>query len=128
MDYVWTRAHGARTHYLAPLHAWELALGLGCLARGALRRASRRRMPDRWVRHERPWETQAAAAALVGLTAGMVVHLAVDVVGNRPKHAGVYSLLYRIRHGFSRESTGWTEKGGFHYWSALPWHQWWRAL
>jgi len=73
-------------------------------------------------------ERPAVAAALVGVALGMGLHLAVDVAGNRPEHPGVYALLYRLRHGFRREATGWTEEGGFHDWSGLEWHEWWRAF
>lgn len=107
IDYAWTRARGGRkTHYLAPLHGWEVASALAVVALMAGAR-------HRW------------AAALA---AGVWLHLAQDVVINRPQHAGVYSLLYRARHGFRREATGWTEEGGFHNWSALSPGHWWKAL
>ena len=128
LDYAWTRLRGEKSHYLAPLHGWEVLLGLGLLARAAARRAQRRRVPDHWVRRETLLSPDAVRGGLVGLSLGMMLHLAVDVAGNRPEHVGVYSLLYRIRHGFRREATGWTEETGFHDWSALPWHQWWRAF
>ena len=128
LDYAWTRARNEKSHYLAPLHSWELVLGLGWLGRKAVQRARRRRVPDRWVGRERWVDAPLVAAALVGGALGMGLHLAVDVVGNRPDHPGVYSLLYRLRHGFRREATGWTEEGGFHDWSGLEWHEWWRAF
>lgn len=105
-DYAWTRWRGEKSHYLAPLHGWEVASALAVAALMAGRRA--------------PWLGAAAT--------GVWLHLVQDVVTNRPAHAGVYSLLFRVRHGFRREVTGWTEEGGFHNWSKLAWHQWWQAL
>ncbi|HEU5315942.1 MAG TPA: hypothetical protein VFX49_07505 [Chloroflexota bacterium] len=128
VDYVWTRARGRKSHYLAPLHAWELLLALGFFARAAVRSERRRRVPDHWVGSQAGGPVHAGAAVLAGVAVGMMGHLAVDVAGNRPRHAGVYSLVFRLRHGFTRESTGWTEEGGFHGWSELPWYQWWRAF
>ena len=31
------------------------------------------------------------------------------MIANRPRHAGVYSLLYRLRHGFDRDRIGWED-------------------
>jgi hypothetical protein len=128
LDYAWTRVRNEKSHYLAPLHAWELVLALGVAGRTAVQRARRRAVPDRWVGQERLIDSPGVAAALVGLALGMGFHLVVDVVGNRPEHPWVYSLAYRLRHGFKREATGWTEQGGFHDWSALEWHEWWKAF
>ena len=128
LDYAWTRARDERSHYLAPLHGWEVVLGMGWVARHAVDRARRRAVPDHVIRRERFLDSPSGAAALMGVAVGMAVHLVVDLVGNRPHHPWVYSLLYRIRHGFKREATGWSEQTGFHNWSALPWHQWWRAF
>jgi len=102
IDYAWTRAKGEKSHYLAPFHGWEVAVALTLFA--------------------------GRSRAVAGLAAGVWLHLVVDVIGNRPKHPGVYSLLYRARHGFRREATGWTVEKGFHFWSELPWYRWWQAI
>jgi hypothetical protein len=47
-----------------------------------------------------------------------------DLLTNRPRHAGAYSLLYRMRYGFRREATGWGEHTNFHGWSSRPWYEW----
>ena len=129
-DYAWTRVRGERSHYLAPLHGWELAGAVALTAAALVRQARSRSLPDSVIR---PWPSRKqlrspATAALAGLAAGMWLHLAQDVVANRPKHAGVYSLVYRVRHRFRREATGWSDATGFHSWSALPWYRWWQAL
>lgn len=130
VDYAWTRISRERNHFLAPLHGWEVALGLTLLASKARRLAERQAVPGRWLGHtrEQAGTPQLVAAALTGASLGMWLHLALDVLGNRPKHVGVYSLAYRARHGFRREKTGWSEETGFHYWSELPWYRWWTAF
>jgi len=102
IDYAWTRAKGEKSHYLAPFHGWEVAVALTLFA--------------------------GRSRAVAGLAAGVWLHLVVDVIGNRPKHPGVYSLVYRTKHGFRREATGWTVEKGFHFWSELPWYRWWQAI
>jgi len=106
VDYAWTRLRGEKSHYFAPLHGWEVVLAL---AASAL-------VPGRWQ------------APLGGVVVGMTLHLVQDVVVNQPAHPGVYSLLYRLLHGFSRECTGWKVEHGFHNWSELPWYRWWQAM
>ncbi|MGI8423687.1 MAG: hypothetical protein ACR2NO_06190 [Chloroflexota bacterium] len=130
VDYAWTRISRERNHFIAPLHGWELAIGLVVLALSVRRRAEGERTPDRWLGRTRwgAWDKQTVADALSGAAAGMWLHMVLDVIGNRPEHVGVYSLLYRARHRFHRESTGWSEETGFHYWSELPWYQWWKAF
>lgn len=129
VDYAWTRWRGEKSHYLAPFHGWEVAGALSLLAMTAMRAVSARRpLPDSFL-PRRNWLSQALgrswlAASLSGLAAGLWLHLLHDVVSNRPKHAGVYSLVFRIRHGFRREITGWDEGTGFHNWSYLPWYRW----
>lgn len=130
VDYAWTKFRGQPTHYLAPLHAWELAAAVAVTAASLARGSMRKAVPDSLVS---PGASRRAlrtpvGAALAGLAAGMWVHLVHDVVSNRPRHAGVYSIGYRIKHRFRRESTGWSEETGFHSWSALPWYRWWQAL
>jgi hypothetical protein len=129
VDYTWARLHGARSHYLAPLHGWELAFGAGVLAALAARAsAAETALPDRLVRRrrgvaavfEQPW----AARLLAGLSAGLWLHLLQDLVSNRPRHPGVYALTYRLRHGFRREITGWGDHTDFHGWSDQPWYRW----
>jgi hypothetical protein len=131
VDYVWTRARGGEpAHYLAPLHAWELAGAVAATAAAAIRLSPRQLLPDSVIG---PGVTSRAlrapvGAALAGLAAGMWLHLLHDVLSNRPRHAGVYSLAYRLKHRFRKEATGWSKETGFHSWSALPWYRWWQAL
>jgi hypothetical protein len=133
-DYFWTRWRGRKSHYFAPLHAWELLAALLVVAKLVYDRSSARarRLPDRVIvpesRSERVLAHPLIGEALIGLAAGMWFHMVLDVLVNRPKHPGVYSVLYRIRHGFTRESTGWSEMAGFHHWSDLSWHRWYRAI
>jgi hypothetical protein len=129
VDYAWTRLRGARSHYFAPLHGWELAAAVTVWSAVALRNPEARPLlPDRLVRHrslqERLANRQTLGGLLAGLAAGWLVHLAQDVVSNRPRHPLVYALVYRMRHGFRREATGWGEHTNFHGWSNLPWYQW----
>lgn len=129
IDYVWLRWRGQRSHYFAPLHGWELAAGLSALAlwvpQTAKTGASR---PDHVARQQPSPQgmlSQAQVADTVaGLATGLWVHLIQDVLTNAPRHAGVYSLTYRLRHGFRREITGWGEETRFHAWSKLPWYRW----
>ena len=132
VDFAWTRLHGSRNHFLAPLHAWELALALSALAAGAgaPRDAEGAGPPDcAGVRRggERPavaCTRLLARGVLIGLCAGLWLHLIQDLFTNRPRHAGTYSLLYRAWHGFTREATGWGEHPDFHGWSSRPWYSW----
>ena len=55
---------------------------------------------------------------------GLALHLVQDVIANRPRHAGVYALLYRLRHGFDRDRIGWEDHQAFHDWSDRPWYTW----
>ena len=129
VDYAWTRARGEKSHFLAPLHGWEVAAGLSFLSARVRRHAAREAVPGRWLGHRaRRWDVGHVAALLTGATVGIWLHLILDVIGNRPRHLAVYSLVYRARHGFRREKTGWSEKTGFHFWSELPWHRWWTAF
>lgn len=130
-DYLWTRVQGEKSHYLAPFHGWELAAALTLLAGIAVQRAARAPLPDHVVRPAgagRVLAQPGVAGALVGIAAGMWLHLGQDLATNRPRHAGVYSLLYRLHHGFRRDITGWHEGTGFHSWTHLPWYRWYRAL
>ena len=129
VDYAWTKMRRERSHFLAPLHGWELALGLTFAARAARRRAEREALPGRWLgEYLGLVESGDVAGVLTGASLGMWLHLILDVIGNRPEHVGVYSLVYRAAHGFRREKTGWSEETGFHYWSDLPWWRWWTAF
>ena len=58
------------------------------------------------------------------MLAGLALHLVQDVIANRPRHAGVYALLYRLRHGFDRDRIGWEDHQAFHDWSDKPWYTW----
>jgi hypothetical protein len=129
LDYLWVRMSRERSHYFAPLHAWELALAAGAFAWWTHgRRNPFEHLPDRVSRPKRGvarvlgahWPEELAA----GLAAGLFAHLVQDVITNRPGHPGVYALSYRLRHGFRREATGWGEHTRFHHWSKLPWYRW----
>jgi hypothetical protein len=141
VDYAWTRLRGAKSHYFAPLHGWELAIAISVLALLAKHAADTppppqdgagRAGPGRDFRLQtsdfRPgredWRGSGLAGALAGLGAGLWLHLLQDLVTNRPRHAGVYALTYRLRHGFRREITGWDDKTNFHAWSHKPWYLW----
>lgn len=108
-DYLWVRLRGRRSHFLAPLHAWELVAVWGLLALWL----RRRRVDLLWAQH-----------LLGGLMGGLVLHLVQDVLTNRPRHAGVYAILYRLRHGFDRDRIGWGRHEAFHAWSGKPWYTW----
>jgi hypothetical protein len=129
VDYAWTRLRGEKSHYLAPFHGWELAGLVTALASFATQRLLRQSpLPGSILPSKEGldhyFSSRWFAAVLSGLAAGMWLHLVHDVLTNRPRHVGVYSLLYRLRHGFRREITGWTEHTGFHNWSHLPWYRW----
>ena len=126
-DYAWTRWRGARSHYLAPLHGWELAAAAAALAALMPSEAPFARLPDRRL-HRQSWRRWAwrrwRKAFVAGLALGWWAHLIQDVLTNRPQHPGVYSLVYRARRGFRREITGWGEHTKFHGWSNRPWYTW----
>ena len=132
VDYGWTRLSGRRTHFLAPLHGWEISLLLALAAWWAQREAERADvLPDVWsprLSHlgERlgARRLELLAAFLVGLSAGSGAHLAHDVVSNRPEHLATYSLLFRAWHKFDRGAVGWAEHPDFHGWSGKPWYHW----
>jgi hypothetical protein len=129
LDYLWTRWRGEKTHYLAPLHGWELAVALAAL--GLWYREVHRQhaqLPDRLIAapHVTPPPAPGAwrAALAGGLAAGLLLHLVHDVATNRPRSPLVYALAYRLRHGFRREITGWSTATRFHDWSNKPWYTW----
>jgi hypothetical protein len=129
VDYAWTRLRREKSHYIAPLHGWELALGTSALALWAQRAARAHASPPDTVVRPRYGLAGAlgqtwAAGLVTGLAAGLWLHLVQDLLTNRPRHAGVYALSYRLRHGFKREVTGWGEHTKFHGWSHLPWYKW----
>lgn len=76
------------------------------------RRRTRRSVPA--------WPAGAAA----GLALGWALHLIIDVLSNRPRHPGVYLVLYRLAYAFRREATGWEDNRRFHSWAARPWWTW----
>jgi hypothetical protein len=128
VDYAWTRLRGARSHYFAPLHGWELALAISVLALVAGRTAAADMgLPDKLARRRGLAGALGRAGGgglLAGLGAGLWLHLVQDLLTNRPAHAGVYALTYRLRHGFKREATGWGNHSDFHWWSDKPWYRW----
>lgn len=123
VDFAWTRWRGARSHYLAPLHGWEIA---GLLTALALFWPRAEPLPDRFEQSplRRAPASRLPAPILAGIAAGVWLHLVHDLVSNRPRHPGVYSLLYRLKHGFTRESTGWANNPKFHKWSDDAWYRW----
>jgi hypothetical protein len=133
-DYLWMRHRGHRRHFLAPLHAWELVVVGAVLSFLLLRRRQPCR-PERPDGAARPRATLAAlisatfddagaAEVVAGLTGGLTLHLVQDVLTNRPRHAGVYALGYRLRHGFDRHRIGWEAHNAFHAWTSKPWYTW----
>jgi hypothetical protein len=135
-DYVWVRRRGRRTEFFAPLHAWELVVAGAALAFWLRRRRHAAAFdvapkaapgeetlspdaPEPPV--DRPGDRESV---LLGLLAGLVLHLVQDVIANRPRHPGVYAILYRIRHGFDRDRIGWENHLSFHEWSGSPWYTW----
>jgi hypothetical protein len=132
VDLAWTRLSGRASHFIVPLHGWELAgvaAGLAIWIVDA--RAHRMELPDRVIRQPRGWRAWRdrllhgwPGALLAGLATGWLLHLVQDLFTNRPAHAGVYSLAYRVRHGFRREITGWGDHPNFHGWRHLPWYKW----
>ena len=123
-DYAWTRWRGQRSHYLAPLHGWELAAAAAALAALLPAPGPYDRAPDRIIRRDGRARRRWLPALVAGLAVGWWIHLIQDVLTNRPQHAGVYSLAYRAWHGFRREITGWGEHTRFHGWSNRPWYTW----
>jgi hypothetical protein len=128
-DYLWVRMGGQRTHFFAPLHAWELVAVGGALVLWA------RSRPDAWTAppgadgkdrcREFVADDEATTQALLtGVVAGLVLHLVQDVLTNRPSHAGVYALTYRWAHRFRRDRIGWKDHQTFHDWSGKPWYTW----
>lgn len=128
VDWAWTSARGKKTHFIVPLHGWEYVAGVAVLSALAARaRIKADRLPDSVVRPVLgPQGTGIGwqAALGVGLAAGLLVHYVQDTLTNRPRHPGVYSLLYRLRNGFRREITGWADEPSFHSWSHQPWYTW----
>jgi hypothetical protein len=152
-DYLWVRHHKQRRHFLAPLHAWELVAAGGALLlwrhrrRGATRSApfdaplafGAKEAEEEDAEDSASWKgalddapradtgrgsQSGVQALLAGVLAGLVLHLVQDVIANRPRHAGVYALLYRLRHGFDRDRIGWEDHQAFHDWSDKPWYTW----
>jgi hypothetical protein len=137
VDYAWVRWRGRRTEFIAPLHAWELVAAGAALAfwlrRRRLTRAAFHAAPKAAPgeaslspdapepRVDRPGDREGL---LLGLLAGLVLHLVQDVIANRPRHPGVYALLYRIGHKFDRDRIGWEDHRSFHAWSGKPWYTW----
>jgi hypothetical protein len=100
LDLALYRRAGRRRWRVLLLHGWEYVVLL--LAAGAHRRAG----------------GLARAAAL-----GLVLHLALDQVANRPQHPAFYWLIFRLGRGFVAErlvDAGAGERG----WVEQPWWRW----
>lgn len=109
VDYAVTGRGRRRTHYFAPLHGWEYPLTLALIALKG--QASNVNGP--------PGDATSA-----GLALGWALHIIIDVLSNRPRHPGVYLVLYRLAYAFRREATGWEDNRRFHSWAARPWWTW----
>jgi hypothetical protein len=130
-DYFWVRWRGQRRHFFAPLHAWELVAAVGALALSLRRRRTGHSLaaafasdPQSAGKIRPAGGTASLEGVLTGVLVGLVLHLVQDVIANRPRHAGVYAFLYRLRHGFDRDRVGWENHKGFHEWSGKPWYTW----
>ena len=109
-DWAWMRATGRRDKFLSPLHAWELLALAGVTAA--------------WLRRGTPRNRSLLAQASAGIAFGWWLHMIQDLATNRPDHAGAYSILNRIWHGFDRDSSGWKGHKTFHQWGNAPWWTW----
>jgi hypothetical protein len=130
-DYFWVRWRGQRRHFFAPLHAWELVAAVGALALSLRRRRTGHSLaaalasdPQSAGKIRPAGGTASLEGVLNGVLVGLVLHLVQDVIANRPRHAGVYAFLYRLRHGFDRDRIGWENHKGFHEWSGKSWYTW----
>lgn len=109
-DWAWMRRTGRRDKFHSPLHAWEfLAIAAAIAA---------------WVRRGRPRRAGLVPEVAAGIACGWWLHLAQDILTNRPDHAGAYSIINRIRHGFDRDASGWKGHKTFHQWGNSPWWTW----
>jgi hypothetical protein len=99
VDYALQRRTGRRTRLVLPLHGWEYAL-LAVLCPGGTR-----------------WTALARAAGY-----GLLLHLIVDQLTNRPARAPLYSVLYRLRWRFAAEHL--TLGRGDGRWLHRPWWRW----
>ncbi|MGH2367329.1 MAG: hypothetical protein ACRDI2_03945 [Chloroflexota bacterium] len=130
VDYAWVRFYGQRSHFLAPLHAWELVVLGGAFAVWSRWLRCNGDAPSSEAVERQPSALRAALSRTwaqglaTGLAAGLFVHLVQDVLTNRPRHAGVYALAYRVAHRFRRDRIGWEHHGAFHDWSGRPWYTW----
>lgn len=99
IDYALYRWSGRRRWVVTPLHGWEYAAAL-LLAAPRL-----------------PWPGVARAAAL-----GLLLHLILDQVTNRPAHPALYSLFFRWRRRFAAErlADGQDAAG----WMTRSWRTW----
>lgn len=128
VDHLWTRLRGERSHYIAPLHGWELAAVASLVGVWGLRdRHPYASLPDRKVAERRTGVRLTRGeigAASAGLALGWWIHLLQDLATNRPEHVGAYTLLYRASRRFERFRTGWGSHPNFHEWSDKPWYTW----
>jgi hypothetical protein len=84
--------NGGREDYskriVVPAHGWEFGFAAIIAARVGL-------VPKRW------------RAAAVAFGAGLICHLILDHLRNRPETLLGYAFLWRLTHGFDRHRSGW---------------------
>lgn len=99
IDYWLQRRAGRRCLLVLPCHGWEYGLlALLCPA------------PGRW--------SHLLRAAGIGL----LLHLVVDQLTNRPAHPALYAVLFRLRRRFAAERLAFRQGDGG--WMQRPWWQW----
>lgn len=99
VDLALHRLAGRRRWRVLPLHGWEY-VGLLALAGGQ----------SRWCR----------AARMTAL--GLLSHLVIDQLVNRPGHPAYFFVVFRMWHGFATERLPDGPGGGS--WVHQPWWRW----
>ena len=99
VDVALQRRTGRREWCVVPLHGWEYVILLALVGR------------------RQHWRRIAVAAAL-----GLLLHLLIDQVTNKPAHVAGYSVLYRAWHRFAADRLPFHGGGG--QWIHQPWWQW----
>lgn len=99
VDLALYRRAGERQWVILALHGWEYPPAL--------------LLASRWL----PCAGLVRAGAL-----GLLLHLLIDLATNEPASPAIYSLLYRLRHGFHADHLRFGGDGGG--WVNQRWWQW----